>query len=128
MIEVLWVQEDEESDPELHLGTTGYNWHSCRPAIDAECTLEAMADMLDLDAENHNAHAYVMSHRGLAAVLFLEIGRKAATRIMRRLAGYGGLHGMVGACGTGDGSAKDDLGVQLQDWSAWALPAEGGVS
>jgi len=96
----------------LNIGEDEYA-NECRPATDAEATLELMAECLDRDAENRNAHDFVCCHLGLAALLTQEVGEEAATKIMRRLAGYGGLHGMTGVCGAGDGSAEEDLGVKL---------------
>ena len=76
-----------------------------RKATDADLTLERMADFLDHDAENINAHDFVESHRALAALLYQEVGRKKATEIFRRLVNYRGLHGMIGVCGRGEPKA-----------------------
>ena len=98
----------------LHIGIDEYA-NECRPATEAEATLELMADCLDRDATSRNAHEFANCHLGLSILLMQEVGRDAATKIMRRLAGYGGLHGMTGVCGAGDGSASGDLGVVLQE-------------
>lgn len=93
-----------------------------RKADPKDCTLEAMAQLLDERAENCNAHDFVCCHRGLAAVLFQVLGREAATKVMRRLVNYDGLHGMIGVCGEGDVErAEKELKVPLQDWSDWKL-------
>ena len=111
MITLYWVTYTGEN-PQLVLGEDKYA-EQCRPATREEATLELMAECLDHDAENRNAHDFACSHLGLAALLIQEVGREAATKLMRRLAGYGGLHGMTGVCGAGDGSASEDLGVKL---------------
>jgi hypothetical protein len=99
------------------------SWHeSWREATNADATLERMADMLDADAESINAHDFVCCHRGLAVVLFQELGRDKATTVMRRIANYRGLHGMLGVCGrTNPADAEKELGVSLSDWSLWSL-------
>lgn len=86
-----------------------------------EVTAEALAHMMDFNAENCNAHDFVGIHRGLAQILAQELGRDAATRVLRRLANYEGLYGMVGVCGSGDPeSAQRELGCKF-DWSDWKL-------
>lgn len=95
---------------------------SVRDATDADATLEAMAQLLDEQAENCNAHDFVCVHRGLAAILFQEMGREAATRVMRRIVNYEGLYGLVGVCGKGNlETAEAELGMSLHDWSDWSL-------
>jgi len=87
-----------------------------RPALEPEITLKAMADMLDYDAENHNAHDFVGSHFSLAALLLREVGEETAVRIFKRLSRYGGLHGMEGVCGCGDpDTVKKELGIGYKD-------------
>jgi hypothetical protein len=93
-----------------------------RPAKDSEITLEALAQMMDEAAESCNAHDFVCVHRGLAVILFQELGRADATKVMRRLANYTGLYGMTGVCGEGDVEpAEKELGVSLHDWSDWKI-------
>lgn len=112
--------DDNDTAPEF-LTTADYYPHMREPRPE-EITLEALTDLMDLKAESCNAHAFVCVHRGLAAILFREVGRDAATRIMRRLVNYSGLHGLVGAYGQGDvRNAEEELGVSLHDWSEWRM-------
>jgi hypothetical protein len=107
------VKYDSDSAPTLRLEHDPYADES-RPAKPEEITLEAVAHMLDHDAENINAHDYVRCHAGLAALLLQEVGREAATRVFVRLAGFRGLHGMLGVCGRTDPAvAEKELGVSL---------------
>ena len=87
-------------------------------------TLEQMADALDQDAENINAHDFVQTHRALAALLYQEIGRRKATVIFRRLMRYSGIHGMLGVCGRGEPpQVGRELGVPLKTGrsDSWSL-------
>ena len=115
----------EEGNEFLIVANPG-DYDSVRLATDADITLEKLAQTLDLDAENCNSHDYVCAHRGLASLLFREVGREHATRIMRRLAGYRGLHGMVDCSASADDfeATEKDLGVQLRNWSSWELRDE----
>ncbi len=89
-------------------------------------TLESLADLCDQQAESCNAHDFVMSHRALAALLFQEVGRKAATKIMMRISRYEGLPGMTGVCGMGDDKlASSELGVRTDGWHDWKLTKGG---
>ena len=96
-----------------------------RDPMPEEVTAEALADMMDRNAEGCNAHDFVCSHRGLAQVLGQEVGREAATRILRRLADYEGLYGMVGVCGAGDvANTERELGCSLHSWHQWHLAVQ----
>ncbi len=111
----------EQSAEWLELSDEDYQGTS-RLARDEEVTLEAMADVLDHDAENINAHDFVGAHRGLAALLHREIGRAGATEILRFLCDLRGLHGMLGVCGRTDvGDAEKALGVVLSHSAPWRL-------
>jgi len=93
-----------------------------REPLPEDVTAEALAHLMDHNAEQCNAHDFVCAHRGLAQILAQEVGREAATRILRRLVNYEGLHGLVGVCGTGDvAAAERELGCSLHDWSEWSL-------
>jgi hypothetical protein len=113
---------NQESDgPEL-LGFKNRYVDKSRPANPEEETLEAMAQLLDEQAENCNAHDFVCCHRGLAAILNQEVGRESATKVMRRLVNYEGLYGLVGVCGKGDvENAEKELKVPLNGWGDWSL-------
>lgn len=128
---VWWVREDDEPEY-LAWGETGCeSRETWRQAAEKDLTLEVMADFLDQDAENINAHDFVGAHRGLAALLYQEVGRTKATRVLRRLVNYRGLHGMVGVCGRGDpGTASLELGVPLGTGrdEQWSLGPTAGES
>lgn len=72
-------------------------------------TLEEIADFSDTEAEGSNNHAFIGTHRVLAALLHAKLGREKATEIMREIAEYGGLDGMSG-CG-GESPAFADFGI-----------------
>lgn len=59
------------------------------PADDA--TLEDIAAFCDMEAESANRHGMVGVHLWLALYLQREVGREAATRILREIAERGGL-------------------------------------
>lgn len=118
----LYMMKDGSEDERLSYKDLAEYGESCRLARPEEMTLEAMTQMLDLCAEDCNAHDFVCVHRGLAAILMQEIGREAATKVMRRLVNYQGLHGLVGVCGEGDvENAEKELKLSLRDWSYWSL-------
>lgn len=118
------AREEDGPDSAEWLTINGHHYPYRRDARDEEVTLEALADLFDQDAENANAHDFVLCHRGLAALLHQEVGREAATRIFRRLAAFNGLHGMGDVAATGRVSQKEvekDLGVPLGGCKAWKL-------
>lgn len=88
---------------------------------DTDFKLEELADLCDEQAEQSNAHDFVGSHRSLAALLFREVGREPATRIMRHIAEMGGLDGMNGVCTNQNAFAE--LGI-TEPWKNWQLPKE----
>lgn len=102
----LYIHHEDGCDPQLSLGTHCYgdplDDDDMRIAETNEITIEAMAQMLDLDAESCNAHDFCGSHVSLAQLIRQELGDPAAFKIMRRLCNYRGLHGMEGVCGVGD--------------------------
>lgn len=81
-------------------------------------TLEELADFCDGNAEARNGYDHVGCHRILAALLFNQVGRETSTRIMREIAEYGGLDGMVGV--SGDTPAFKDFGIP-DCWEEWEL-------
>lgn len=103
---MIWDDDPEQATLSME------RYKPCRPAKASEITLESMAVMLDLDAENCNAHDFVGVHTKLAALLFQDVGRKQATATFRRIVNYRGLHGMEGICGVGTPEAcRKELGV-----------------
>ncbi len=112
----------EDDGESRRLSTRSHYYPESRPAEPHEITLEAMADMLDHDAESANAHDFVMCHRALAALIHREAGREVATRVMRRLVDFDGLQGIVGVCGCGNPKeTAKALGVPLDGWKKWRL-------
>lgn len=94
-IRPLWMVHEEAGGTErLYMQDGVYPY--TRPAKKEEETLDAMAGMLDLHAEECNAHEFVCVHRGLAVILAQELGIETARRVMRRIVNYAGLHGMMG--------------------------------
>lgn len=68
----------------------------CREAEASDITIDAMADMLDHDAENGNHHDFVGCHAKLAKMFLARCRCKPviAKELMRDLCDVGGLHGM----------------------------------
>lgn len=86
-------------------------------ASDAEAaTLEELVWLCDQDAGNVNAHDYCGVHRLLGAVLIRDLGRTAATTVMRNIAYRRGLHGMNGLCGLQDSFKELNVGEAGCDW------------
>ena len=82
-------------------------------------TLEELADLCDQEAESRNNHNFVGSHKILSALLFKQLGREKATKIMQEIAEYSGLDGMMGL-EQDVKSAFDDFGLK-NDWTEWEL-------
>lgn len=118
----LWmVKQDDSSCERLAFYNLDFVDHK-RPSNPEDETLERMADMLDMAAEDCNAHEFVNAHHALAVILHQEVGRNDATRIMRRIVNYEGLHGLVGVCGKGDektveSELKMDMRSMPQEWN-----------
>lgn len=85
-------------------------------------TLEQLVALCDHDAENVNAHDYCGSHRLLGAVLYRNLGRNLATKIMLDIANRRGLHGMSGMCGLRDSFADLRVGKPGHDWNGSYKP------
>lgn len=83
----------------------------------AKATLEDLVELCDQDAESINAHDYCGAHRLLGAVLYRQLGRAKATKVMREIAERRGLHGMNGICGTRDSYADLGVGENGRDWN-----------
>jgi hypothetical protein len=82
----------------------------------ATATLEDLVGLCDQDAESVNAHDYCGAHRLLAAVLYKELGRKKATKIMLEIAQRRGLHGMAGMVGLPDSFKELGVGQLGHSW------------
>lgn len=79
-------------------------------------TLEELVHLCDHDAESINAHDFCGAHRLLGAVLYRNLGRGSATKVMLDIAERRGLHGMSGACGTTDSFKELGVGECGRDW------------
>jgi hypothetical protein len=90
--------------------------------IEGAPSLEELADLCDLQAEQRNNHDYVGVHRLLAVLLYRQIGREAATTAIFWIAEHGGLDGMNGVGGATRhfDSAFSELGVP-DPWKVWKL-------
>lgn len=69
---------------------------------------------------SRNNHAFIGSHRVLAALLHARLGRGQATTIFREIAEQGGLDGMAGV-GRGGPDSFSDFGIRDCPHD-WALP------
>lgn len=95
---------------------------SPRPAGAGDLTLKRLADFLDHDAEDQNAHDFVGLHRALAALLCRQASPPVAREVFLWLLDHGGLHGVAGVTGVAEAEAAfADLGVP-EPWFPWRLP------
>lgn len=118
--ELYYASEDGHTiltcDPDLY--------DSYKKADRNKITIEQIADMLDSDAEDINAHDFVTIHRALAALLYKKLGRGKATEILMLLIDFGGLHGITGVCDkTYITEHEKELCVPLNNWKKWSLGA-----
>jgi hypothetical protein len=82
-----------------------------------DVSLEKLADFLDSKAESSNQHSFVAVHRGLATLLYLNLGREIATSLLFKIAELGGLMEM------GELDVLTELGVK-KCWHDFELPNE----
>lgn len=61
-----------------------------------DLTLKKIANALDQDAENVNAHDFVECHTRLTELLVKTIGIKATEKVLSKLVKTRGLHGLNG--------------------------------
>lgn len=80
-------------------------------------TLEELVQLCDQHAESLNAHEFCGTHRLLGAVLFNQVGRKKATKILLDIARRGGLHRMSGVCCSTDSFRELKVGEYGRDWN-----------
>ena len=85
--------------------------------------IERLADNMDLQAENINAHDFVITHRALAILAYRTIGESATIKLFRALRRELGLPGLTGVAGREPerGTLLKRLGV-AEDWGTWNLP------
>ena len=108
---LVWVLNDPNDPAEgSHLDHGDYE----TPATEQpEPTLEQYADYADEHAEAANFHAFVGVYRILATILCREFGRGMATRALRIIAEYDGIHEMLPSA----------LGLP-DNWNEWTADAE----
>lgn len=82
-----------DGDPE-RLSIDGSHGDPSREADVSDITIDAMAQMLDQDAENGNYHDFVGCHAKLAKIFSDRCKPIVAKELMRDLCDVGGLHGM----------------------------------
>jgi hypothetical protein len=61
--------------------------------------IKTLAEEMDQDAENINAHDFVGCHESLATLACDTIGKQAALKLFRKLGEERGLHGLNDICG-----------------------------
>lgn len=83
------IRDDEESNFVLSLDK---DYPQSRPATKDEISVEAIAEMLDFDAENSNHHGMVGCHKKLAEIMLKTITCDQTLEIMRCIADGDGLH------------------------------------
>lgn len=84
----------DAGEPDFISLTSDQYADSCREADPRELTIDAMAEMLDYDAENGNYHDFVGCHAKLAKLFSARCKPFVAKELMRDLCDVGGLHGM----------------------------------
>src|SRR6266849_483667 len=100
---IVQVNDEEEGEAPVWFASYADEWNHKEMTEGKDIikqpvlTLEELADFCDQEAESRNNHAYVGTHRILAALLHQKIGRAEATALMQEIAEYGGLDGMRGA-------------------------------
>lgn len=118
--ELYMVKEGEEPAYLEMVSASDLNFYDARKPNPAELTIEAVSDALDRDAESSNAHDFVGSHKALAALMFKNLGRAQATKVVIELANFRGLHGLTGVAGCGDEDAnRKAIGAEFFKESKW---------
>jgi len=100
-LEIYLVREDEDEESwRIAVGADVPKWYSQFRKVDAdsdEITSEMIAEYLDQDAENENAHSFVGVHAYLMNVydeLHDNLDMDWTFEFMMRLLKDGGLHGL----------------------------------
>lgn len=83
---------DAEGDAKCNPGST------VARTREEDLRIGEMAEDMDEDAEQINAHDLTGIHSALAVILVQEVGAEAARRVIRRLWDYRGFQGMFGIC------------------------------
>lgn len=82
----------------------------------SDATIEELCKMCDRKAESSNAHDFVGTHRLLGSLLFRNLGRVEATKVMLDISLYGGLSAMSGICTDSDAYGDLAVGEAGRDW------------
>lgn len=88
-----------------------------------KATIKKLADKMDLDAEDINAHDFVITHRALAILAAETIGDEPTLKLMTALQKECGLPGLTGICGREPkgGTILHRLKIS-EDWADWKMP------
>lgn len=85
--------------------------------------IKKLADEMDLNAENINAHDFVITHRALAILAAENIGDGPTLLLLTALRKERGLPGLTGVCG------REPRGGTIlhrrhiaEDWADWKMP------
>ena len=85
--------------------------------------IKKLADKMDLEAENINAHEFVITHRALAILAAETIGYEPTLKLLTALKKERGLPGLTGICGREPkgGTILHRLRIS-ENWSDWKMP------
>lgn len=106
---IVYVAQEVDDIERLTFDANPACYASHRLAKPNDLAIAAVAEFLDQDAENCNAHDFAGVHKKLAALLIQIVGRKNAKEVMTRLCAYQGLHGIDGVAGCGDDKLSAEL-------------------
>jgi hypothetical protein len=85
--------------------------------------IKKLAHEMDDQAENINAHDFVMTHRALAILAHATIGPDATLALFAALNQEGGLSYLTGSCGyepkKGNILKRNKI---AEDWGDWEIP------
>lgn len=93
-VDLFWVQEDPADVRQLVVSNK-YHGDSAVKASPESITPDAVADMLDLDAEGDNQHGLVGAHLKLVEILRASTTEESTLEVMRSIADHGGLHNLA---------------------------------
>lgn len=89
-VALYWVREFEEDPPRL---STSNKYHDfAEVATDESLTADALAEMLDQDAEGDNYHHLVGAAAKLIPVLRTVTGEPGVVEVLRSIVDCGGFH------------------------------------
>jgi hypothetical protein len=115
MSKTLYYGWDNNEDNYLYLTYSPKDFDNFKSAYLENVSLEKLADFLDQEAESSNQHSFVGVHRGLATLLYLNLGKENTKLILFKIAELGGLMEM------GELGVLTELGVK-KCWHDFELP------